>query len=57
MEDFLGDSGVGIAVVESKADLAIVQFTHHARSGVYSTEHFMALMTLQDGQWHQPCGA
>ncbi len=57
LDAFLGATGVGIAVVESALDLAIVQFTHHAGSGVYSAEHFMALSRLHDGEWHTACGS
>ncbi len=57
IDPFLGSTGVGIVVVESKLDLALVQFTRHEASGVYSAEHFMALFTKQDGQWHGPCGS
>ena len=57
IEDFLGDNPAAMAVVESTADLAIVQFTHHRKSGVCSVEHFMAIYTPHQGEFYLPCGS
>ncbi len=57
IEAFLGGSPAAMAVVESTSDLAIVQFTHHQASDVFSAEHFMALRTYHDGGFCLPCGS
>ncbi len=57
IEAFLGGSPAAMAVVESTSDLAIVQFTHHKASDVFSAEHFMALRTYHDGGYCLPCGS
>lgn len=57
IEAFLGGSPAAMAVVESTSDLAIVQFTHHKESDVFSAEHFMALRTYHDGGFCLPCGS
>ena len=36
----LARGSAGVAIVESRYDLAIVQFSHHRKSGVCSAEHF-----------------
>jgi hypothetical protein len=48
--ELLGELGVGWLVVESFADLALVQFTHHDASGVWSAEHFMAVEYVYEGR-------
>ncbi len=53
----VGDNGLGTVVIESAFDLAEIQMTRHARSGVVAAEHFMALPTLLDGEDHWPSGA
>ena len=57
IEAFLGGAPAAMAVVESTSDLAIVQFSNHQESGVFSAEHFMALNTYHDGDFHLPCGS
>ncbi len=57
IEDFLDGAPAAMAVVESTSDLAIVQFSNHQESGVFSAEHFMALNTYHDGDFHLPCGS
>jgi len=54
---FLGAGGAGTAIVESRFDLAILQFSRHRRSGVYSAEHAMSLASHHEGTVIMPCGA
>lgn len=56
-EEFLGPSGIGVASVESKADLAVMHLSHHETSGVYSAEHFMASVNYHDAKTYTCCGA
>lgn len=53
----VGDNGLGMVVIESAFDLAEMQLTRHARSGVVAAEHFMALPTELDGREYWPSGA
>jgi|TARA_B100000809_G_scaffold232768_1_gene248967 hypothetical protein len=55
--EVLGELGVGWLVVESFADLALVQFTHHDRSGVWSTEHFIAVEYMYEGRITSAAGS
>ncbi|NNF44142.1 MAG: hypothetical protein HKN62_14075 [Phycisphaerales bacterium] len=57
VQSFFGDTPAGIVVVESALDLALVHFTRHRRSGVWSVEHFMSIATDVDGAWQLPCGS
>ena len=56
-EEFLAPGGIGVASVESKADLAVMQFSEHQISGVFSAEHFLASANYQDGKYYTSCGA
>ena len=56
-EEFLAPSGIGVASVESTADLAVMHLSHHKVSGVYSAEHFMASANVHDGKTYTSCGA
>ncbi len=56
-KDLLGELGVGWLVVESFEDLALVQFTHHDRSGVWSAEHFMAVTYMHKGRITSAAGS
>ena len=54
---FLGSPPVELALVESRENLAKVQLTHHKKSGVYSTEHFMPDTTYENDIPILPAGA
>ncbi len=54
---FVGDRGLGIVLIESDFDLAEMQLTRHAHSGVVVAEHFMAIPTLHTGEDSWPSGA
>ena len=54
---FLGPRGVGLVVIESDYDLAEIQITRHAGSGVVAAEHFMALTGELDGEWFSASGS
>jgi hypothetical protein len=54
---FLRPEGVGMVVVESVYDLAQIQITRHAGSGVVAAEHFMALSSAWDGTRLRPSGS
>ncbi|MEO7653006.1 MAG: hypothetical protein ABIZ80_21300, partial [Bryobacteraceae bacterium] len=56
-DGFLGSRGIGLAVVTSRSDLAVVQLTQHRTSGAWSAEHFMARPTYYNGQYYKCCGA
>jgi hypothetical protein len=56
-QEFLGPLGIGVASVESKADLAVMHFSEHQVSGVISAEHFLASVNYQDGEYYTSCGA
>ena len=56
-QGFAGDRGLGMVLIESAFDLAEMQLTRHARSGVVAAEHFMALPTELDGRDYWPSGA
>ena len=57
ISEFIGSVPVGVAVIESRADLAIVQISRHQRSGVCAIEHFMAVPTFHHGKRYSPAGA
>ena len=57
ISEFIGSVPVGVAVIESRADLAIVQISRHQRSGVCAVEHFMAVPTFHHGKRYLPAGA
>ena len=46
-----------LAIVESDFDLASMQLTRDARSGVVSAEHLMAVIAVEDGRQVLPAGA
>jgi hypothetical protein len=56
-EAFLGPSGIGVASVESSADLAVMHLSRHRESGVVSAEHFLPSMNYQDGKDYACCGS
>ena len=56
-ESFLGPTGIGIAVVESNADLAVMHLSHNQTSGVFSAEHFLASVNNHEGKQFTCCGA
>lgn len=56
VESFLGTMGVGLAVVESRADLAVMHLSHHRTSSVFSAEHFLASMNYHQGKQYRSCG-
>jgi hypothetical protein len=55
--EFLAPSGIGVASVESTADLAVMHLTHHQASGVFSAEHFLPSANDQDGKAYACCGS
>jgi hypothetical protein len=57
VEQFLGEQKVGLVVIESQADLAIVQLTKHYVSGVYAVEHFLPAPTVVHEKKYYPCGS
>jgi len=57
IEAFLGDQSVGMALVESESDLAIMHLTHHQVSGAYSAEHFMDAGSRFEGTYYPSCGS
>ena len=54
---FLGPSGIGIASIDSTADLAVMHLSHHQTSGVFSAEHFLPSLNYQDGKHFACCGS
>jgi hypothetical protein len=54
---FLAPGGIGLAVVESPCDLAIVQLTQSAAAGSWAVEHLMVMRTRVNGQVFLPAGA
>jgi hypothetical protein len=54
---FLAPSGIGVASVESRSDLAVIQLTRHLRSGAVGAEHFMVTNTYHEGKNYKCCGA
>ena len=46
-----------VVIVESPADLALMHFTRHQVSGVWSAEHFMALASFDGTSWEYACGS
>ena len=54
---FLADQPVGMALVESESDLAIMHLTHHQVSGAYSAEHFMDAGSKFEGTYYPGCGS
>jgi hypothetical protein len=56
-ESFLRPSGIGVAVVESRADLAVMHLSHHQVSGVFSAEHFLPSVNYHNGQTYACCGS
>ena len=56
-KEFLAPEGLGVASVESTADLAVMHFSEHQSSGVFSAEHFLASVNYQDGKYYTSCGA
>ena len=56
-ETFLAPGGIGVASVESQADLAVMHLSQHDVSGVFSAEHFLASVNRHDGKQYASCGA
>jgi hypothetical protein len=56
-EGFLGPSGIGVASVESRADLAVMHLTHQEASGVFSAEHFLPSLNYESGHVYTCCGS
>jgi hypothetical protein len=57
VETFLAPGGIGVASVESQADLAVMHLSHHDVSGVFSAEHFLASANHRHGKQYVACGA
>jgi hypothetical protein len=57
LAEFLAPAGVGVAIVESPADLAIVQFTRGSRDGCWAAEHLMVMPVVVGGQVFVPAGS
>jgi hypothetical protein len=55
--DFLGPSGIGVASVESRADLAVMHLSRQQASGVVSAEHFLPSINCQNGKTYACCGS
>lgn len=54
---FLQPSGIGIASIDSTADLAVMHLSRHQISGVFSAEHFLPSLNYQDGKQYACCGS
>lgn len=54
---FLGPAGIGVASVESTADLAVMHLSHHEASGAFSAEHFLPSINCKDGKAYACCGS
>src|SRR5262249_438270 len=56
-KQFLSPEGLGLASVESTADLAVMHFSEHLVSGVLSAEHFMGSVNYLGGKYYTSCGS
>lgn len=57
VREFLGSQAVGLAVVESQSDLAIMHLSYHQASDVWSAEHFLSTPTYHAGKYYSKCGS
>lgn len=53
----LAPAGLGLALIESRSDLANVAFTRHRASGAIAAEHFLSLPSEHDGEPVVPSGS